>query len=127
MNLFRTKTFFKVLFFVLVLALMMAPELPDDFLKFINFLGLNDKGEHVIAFFLLSLFLNRASSTGLHRLRNVLALFSFGITIEFIQLFIPERGTSLYDALANLAGILIFQLLFSIYLFVKQRKINSLK
>ena len=121
---FLNKTFFKVLFFILVIALMMAPELPDDFLKFIDFLGLNDKGEHVIAFFLLSLFLNRASSTGLHRLRNILALFSFGITIELMQLFIPERGTSINDALANLAGILIFQCLFSIYLFVKQRKEN---
>jgi len=116
------KTLFKVLFFMLVMALMMAPVLPDTFLEFVDFLGLNDKGEHAIAFFLLSLFLNRASHRRIHRWRNVVALFSFGIAIELIQLFIPQRGTSIYDALANLAGILLFQLLFSLYLFWKQWK-----
>jgi len=119
---FLNKTLFKVLFFILVFALMMAPVLPDAFLEFIDFLGLNDKGEHMIAFFLLSLFLNRASHTRIHRWRNIAALFSFGIAIELLQLFIPQRGTSIYDALANLAGILLFQMVFTLYLFWKQWK-----
>jgi len=119
---YLNKTVFKILFFIVVIALMLSPVLPDDFLDFISFLGLNDKGEHFIVFFLLSFLLNRASDTRIHRLRNILVLFSFGVVIEFVQLWIPERGTSLTDALANFAGILVFQLCFSIYLFFVKRK-----
>jgi len=119
---YLNKTVFKILFFIVVIALMLSPVLPDDFLDFISFLGLNDKGEHFIAFFLLSFLLNRASDTRIHRLRNILVLFSFGVVIELVQLWIPERGTSLTDALANFSGILVFQLCFSIYLFFVKRK-----
>ncbi len=119
---YLNKTVYKVLFFVLVFALMMSPVLPDTFTQFIAFLGLNDKGEHFIAFFFLSFLLNRASDTKIHRLRNVFALLSFGMVIELIQLFIPERGASLADFLADLAGILVFQLCFSSYLFLAKRK-----
>ena len=101
---------------------MMTPVLPTDFHAFISFLGLNDKGEHFIAFFLLSFLLNRASDTRIHRLRNMVALLTFGIVIELIQAYIPERGASIFDVFADLAGILVFQFLFSIYLFFKKRK-----
>jgi len=121
---YLNKTVFKILFFIVVIALMLSPVLPDDFLDFISFLGFNDKGEHFIAFFLLSFLLNRASDTRIHRLRNVLALFSFGIVIECLQAFIPERGESIFDILANFAGILVFQLCFSMYLFFVKRKKN---
>jgi hypothetical protein len=121
---YLNKTVFKILFFIVVIALMLSPILPDNFLDFMDSLGLNDKGEHFIAFFLLSFLLNRASDTRIHRLRNVLLLFSFGVMIELIQLFIPERGTSLADILANFAGILVFQFCFSLYLFFVKRKKN---
>jgi len=101
---------------------MTIPILPADFHTFISFLGLNDKGEHFIAFFLLSFLLNRASDTGIHRLRNMAALLTFGIVIELIQAYIPERSASIFDVLADFAGILAFQFLFSIYLFFKKRR-----
>ena len=119
---YLNKTVFKILFFIVVIALMLSPVLPNDFTDFIYFLGLNDKDEHFIAFFLLSFLLNRASDTRIHRLRNVTALVVFGILIEFVQSFIPERSASVFDAFADFLGILTFQFLFSMYLFFKKEK-----
>ncbi len=101
---------------------MMAPIVPDDFMSFMTFLGLDDKHEHAIAFFILSFLLNRASHTKIHRLRNIMVLLIFGIAIELIQIFIPERSAGFDDVLANFIGILIFQLSFSIYLYFRKRK-----
>ena len=68
-----------------------------------------DKIKHFIAFFTLSLLLNRASSTYNARIRNVTTLLLFGIFIEVVQSFIPYRDASVYDVTADLAGILSFQ------------------
>lgn len=106
----------------MVFALMMSPVLPSHFLDLIDFLGLNDKDEHFIAFFLLSFLLNRASSTIKRRLRNAISLAIFAISIEFIQALIPERSASFTDFIADLLGILAFQLCFSVYLFFVKRK-----
>lgn len=116
------KTVYKVAFFIVVLLLMLSPILPEKFETTMSFLRLNDKMEHMIAFFLLSFLLNRASSTIAHRTRNVLALLAFGIAIECIQYFIPNRSMSAYDVLADIAGIVLFQVLFSAYLYYLKRK-----
>lgn len=120
------KTVYKVAFFIVVLLLMLTPVLPKELKAFFTFLELTDKMEHFIAFFLLSFLLNRASSTITHRLRNVVALSTFGLFIEMMQHFIPNRSTSLYDLLADMAGIFTFQVLFSIYLII-MKKINKRK
>ena len=106
----------------MVILLMISPVLPDIFMALVSFLGLNDKMEHFIAFFLSSFLLNRASCRMRHRLRNIAALLSFGILIELIQYFIPNRTASISDLLADLSGIVAFQLLFSIFLYIKKRK-----
>lgn len=120
------KTVYKVAFFIVVLLLMLTPVLPEKLKALFTFLELTDKMEHFIAFFLLSFLLNRASSTITHRLRNVVALSTFGLFIEVMQYFIPNRSTSLYDLLADMAGIFTFQVLFSIYLII-MKKINKRK
>ncbi len=102
---------------------MFTPVIPDKFTDMMFFLGLNDKEEHFIAFFLLSFLLNRASSTIKHRLRNVIALLTFGIMIEVIQYFIPNRSMSALDVLADFSGIIVFQVLFSIYIYFKQKNV----
>ena len=73
-----------------------------------------DKLKHATAFFTLSFLLNRASSTIQHRLRNMGALLLFGIFIEFVQYFLPERESSILDVWADLARILLFQLSYSL-------------
>ena len=112
------KTVYKVAFFIVVLLLMLTPVLPEKLKALFTFLDLTDKMEHFIAFFLLSFLLNRASSTITHRFRNMFALSAFGLFIEVMQYFIPNRTTSLYDLLADMAGIFAFQVLFSIYLII---------
>lgn len=116
------KTIYKVAFFIVVLLLMFSPVLPDKLKELFVFLQLTDKMEHFIAFFLLSLLLNRASSTIHHRIRNVLALLAFGIFIEIIQYFIPERDADFFDFIADAMGIAAFQFIFSVYLYFTQRK-----
>ena len=123
---FLNKSIYKVIFFIIATALMLYPVMPNDYISSLYPADLNDKVEHATVFFILSLLLNRASATRGHRLRNVIALSFFGIVIELIQHFIPYRSTSLNDALANIVGILIFQFLFSIYLFsVKNKYMKS--
>ena len=123
---FLNKSIYKVIFFIIATALMLYPVMPNDYISSLYPVNLNDKVEHAGVFFILSLLLNRASATRGHRLRNVVVLSLFGVVIELIQHFIPHRSTSLNDALANIAGILIFQLLFSIYLFsIKSKQIRS--
>lgn len=116
------KTVYKVLFFIVVLLLMLTPVLPEKLEAVFTFLKLTDKMEHFIAFFLLSFLLNRASSTIAHRVRNIFALSAFGLFIEVMQYFIPNRSTSLGDLLADIAGIVAFQVLFSIYLTIIRKR-----
>jgi VanZ family protein len=80
-----------------------------------------DKINHFMAFFTLSLLLNRASSRPMARLRNVLALLSFGIFIEYVQSFLPYRDASLLDVAADLCGILLFQSTLTLYRFARVR------
>ena len=106
--------FFATVFTVLYLALMPTVEEYQPIYQ--------DKIKHIFAFFVLSFLLNQASSTILHRLRNMGALLLFGIFIEFVQSFTPYREASLGDVIADLIGILLFQLFFSIYRFYKHKK-----
>jgi len=95
---------------VLILALV-----PDDNLK----LGIkhSDKIKHATAFFVLSLLLNRASSTIQRRFRNMGALLLFGIFIELMQFFFPARYSSLDDIAADSVGIILFQVTYSLLKF----------
>lgn len=78
-----------------------------------------DKINHFMAFFTLSLLLNRSSSKYDARIRNVTALLLFGIFIEIVQSFLPYREASINDVLADLGGILCFQAALSSYRYLK--------
>ncbi len=80
-----------------------------------------DKVKHFMAFFTLSLLLNRASSTYNARIRNVTALLLFGIFIEIVQSFLPYRDASVYDVIADLGGILSFQFALSSFRYLRDR------
>jgi len=113
------KKYFKILFFIAVGVVFTLSVVPTDKLDF-DF-EYTDKVKHIIAFFTLSLLLNRASSTILHRLRNMGALLLFGIFIELAQYFTPHRTTSIDDVVADLVGIFLFQLLYSLFRWIKQK------
>ena len=112
-----TKREFKILFFGTVIIVLVLALVPSDNLEF-NYIY-EDKIKHILAFFTLSLLLNRASSTLKHRVRNMVALLLFGIFIEVAQSFTGYRSPSFDDVLADLVGILLFQVFYSTYRFIK--------
>jgi VanZ family protein len=115
------KKYYKVLFYITVIAVFALAILPNGN----DSIHINDKILHATAFFVLSLELNRASSTVKHRLRNIIALLIFGIFIEFAQSLTPAREASFYDVVADLVGILIFQILYFTLKFYHQQHIKS--
>lgn len=114
-----TKFYFKSIFFITAFGVFYLALIPSAN-AFIDF-GLGDKFNHFLAFFTLSLLLNRSSSSYEKRLRNVIALILFGALIEIVQSFLEYRSTSFYDLLADILGILFFQVLYSIYRFIRYR------
>lgn len=117
--LMQRKTY-KILFFITAGIVFLLAVVPNDHVLLTFHYA--DKAKHFTAFFVLSLLLNRASSTMKHRLRNMLSLLLFGIFIEIIQIYIIYRSSSIYDVYADVVGILLFQLLFSLYKFLRDRK-----
>lgn len=65
-----------------------------------------DKANHFIAFFTLYVTLSFAYPK-LEIMKKVLILFVFGIQIEFVQYFLPNREFSLLDVVADSVGIVI--------------------
>jgi len=111
-----TKKYYKIIFYITTIAIFILAIVPSTNRDIIPH---TDKILHMSAFFVLSLELNQASSTMTHRIRNIGALLGFGIFIEFAQSLTPNRTASLYDVIADLVGILLFQLLYSAYKFNK--------
>ncbi len=81
---------------IFMLAVLPAKKMPEA--------GFNDKVNHVIAFFVLSIFALFAYP-GVY-LRSGLWLMLYGILIEIVQIWIPGRNCSLPDLVADLCGIL---------------------
>lgn len=116
-----SKNQFKIVFFIsliIVLYFALIPESSELLFDFKYF----DKIKHILVFFLLSFLLNRASSDTSKRIRNSIALFIFGIFIEFLQFYMPDRQVSFSDLLANLIGILFFQITYSFLKFWQKKR-----
>ncbi|HIP41219.1 MAG TPA: antibiotic resistance protein VanZ [Campylobacterales bacterium] len=117
---FIKKQYFKILFFITTTVIFILAIVPNDHID-LGFVYA-DKIKHVTAFFVLSLLLNRSSSRLKHRLRNMGALLLFGIFIELIQSFISYRTASPDDIIADVTGILLFQLFYSLLRLIRYRK-----
>ena len=112
---FMNKKYYKIAFFIAVIAIFTLAVIPD------GRIGTGwDKANHFIAFFTLSLLLNRASSTIHARVRNMLSLVAFGTLIEIVQAFLSYRSADYHDVIADSVGILVFQLLLSLYRIYKE-------
>ena len=108
-----SKNQFKVIFFITVMFVLYKALIPPSEEHLLNFQNA-DKVLHAGAFFVLSFLLNRASSSISKRVRNMLSLLAFGILIEILQSFTGYREVSLGDVVADLIGILFFQLTYSL-------------
>ena len=104
---------FKVVFFITVIFVLYSALTPSGNSHFFDFPN-GDKVLHASAFFVLSFLLNRASSSINRRIRNMFSLLSFGILIEFLQSFTSYRTVSFLDVVADLVGIILFQLSYSL-------------
>jgi VanZ family protein len=112
-----TKKQYKILFFIATTSVLLLALIPNGG-------GINistwDKANHFIAFFTLSFLLNRASSTINARIRNMLSLLGFGMSIEIFQAFTSYRASDINDIFADGVGILAFQLSLSLYRLVRE-------
>ena len=113
------KRFYKILFFVTAFIVLYFAIIPRNHIDWDYEHA--DKIKHAIAFFTLSLLLNRASSSIGTRIRNMFALFFFGLFIEVVQLYFPARSSSWNDVLADVVGIFIFQFTYLLYRFIKEK------
>jgi VanZ family protein len=74
-------------------------------------MALNDYVIHIIVFFGFSFLMDLATSRHPFWLWKGLPLLMYGLSIEIMQYFSPDRTFSLLDLLADFLGILLFFIL----------------
>ncbi len=99
----RVRFFQALLFLVLGVILIMTTDPAPPAAT----AGVNDKLAHVLSFLMLGLLAQQAFP----RLKTGWPLYTwlltYGLAIELIQFFIPERSFSLLDLAADAAGLLM--------------------
>ena len=70
----------------------------------------NDKLLHLLAFGALALLLDFSFPQSGFGLRKAMALLGYGVLIEMVQYFLPNREFTLYDVLADATGIALYRL-----------------
>ena len=115
-----SKNQFKVIFFITVAVILYKALTPtgEPLFDFEH----ADKLLHASAFFVLSFLLNRSSSNIEKRIRNMASLLAFGILIEVLQSFTGYRTVSLGDVLADLVGIVLFQVSYNFLKYWQKRR-----
>lgn len=116
-----SKNQFKVIFFITSIVVLYGTLRLSQGVPLLNFTH-GDKVLHAMAFFILAFLLNRSSSSIERRIRNIISLLGFGILIEVLQSFTTYRTASLGDVLADLLGILLFQLVYSALKSIQQKR-----
>lgn len=86
---------------VIVVYLSLAPSLPEIDLEE------GDKLEHLAAYVALMLWFAQARTSRAERLTTALALVVLGVLLEFAQGLTDYRTLSLWDMVANTAGVAI--------------------
>jgi VanZ family protein len=69
---------------------------------------LNDKFDHILAFYVLALLTDFSFPRNGFGPGKVLSLLGYGLLIEAIQYFLPYRSSSLYDVAADVVGLFIY-------------------
>ncbi len=82
----------------------------------------NDKVGHFLAYSILSIQCFLLCNTMNKKIKTTIMIASYGILMEFIQSFVPEREPSFFDIIANTSGILFS--LITVFLF--QQQIHSI-
>jgi len=74
--------------------------------------GINDKFSHIAAFYILSLLADYSFPETKLNPAKILSLLVYGVSIEWIQYYIPYREFSIFDILADAGGIMAYAILF---------------
>ncbi len=108
----RRIPFFKISTRVLLVLLMVAGAwVATRTLDFPETIELNDKVIHIIVFFGFAVIMDLATSRHPFWLWKGLPLLAYGMIIEVMQYFSPDRSFSLFDWLADFSGILLYFLI----------------
>ena len=99
----------KIVFWLAMLTTLVFSFLPGSSVE--GILGL-DKVMHCAAFFVLTASLGLGYKPQKPYISMVLMLIIFGVAIELIQQFIPNRIFSLYDFAADIAGVALGMLFY---------------
>jgi len=71
--------------------------------------GINDKINHLAAFFTLALLVDYSFPSVRFGLGKAMPLLGYGLAIEMVQYFLPYRFFSLLDLCADAAGLLLYR------------------
>ncbi len=113
---------FKITTRILVFALMIAGAwVATRTLNLPETIELNDKVIHIVVFFGFALLVDLATSRHPFWLWKGLPLLAYGIIIEVMQYFSPDRSFSLLDWLADFSGILLYFIAKKILLWMASR------
>ncbi len=105
----RRIVFFKISIRALVVVLMVAGAwVATRTLDFPETIALNDKAMHIIVFFGFSVLMDLAISRHPFWLWKGLPLLIYGVIIEIMQYYSPDRSFSLLDLMADFSGILLY-------------------
>jgi VanZ family protein len=83
-----------------------------------------DKVEHLMAFYVLAFILDFSFPRWQFDIRKIGSLFVYGLVLELIQYYLPNRIFSLFDLGADVAGILLYGMslpLLKRFWYLKQR------
>ncbi|MEA2111191.1 MAG: VanZ family protein [Campylobacterota bacterium] len=97
--------FFKLLFFITLLAISILAVLPD-YNALPPVVSMSDVINHILAFFTLS-FLFKLAYPKLKTILHVFLLSAYGVAIEVVQYFLPTRFGDPYDVLSDILGVLL--------------------
>ena len=102
-----------MLFWLLAISVLVLSCLPGNDLATFTIQNL-DKVAHFFTFFLLSVLLLFAYTFSKPFLVTLLLMTLFGLAIELLHLYIPNRVFSVYDFAANILGILAALVVFKL-------------
>lgn len=94
--------YLRLFFWVLFIVIAFFAFTPFETIREVD--ALNDKLKHVLAFSVLTIFLGMAYD--LKKIHIFLIMLSYGVLIEVLQSFIPNRYASSLDIIADMFGVL---------------------
>lgn len=106
------RKYIKIIFWLLVIMVLVLSFMPGSVSSSIQHV---DKLEHLVAFFVLSILLLLAYKFSKPLFTTAIIMALFGMGIEVVQVYIPNRIFSMQDFLADIVGIVLALLVYRIF------------